>query len=255
MANTFKKLAGAKWFQRTSAVALVLVLLAVGVSIVLAFVAPANKTPTALPQTSTEPTQESPSATPGSDAPPSSGKCNVPAGDMSFEPKMPADLRWEASKGLSWPVSSSIGPTNTSGKYPACWAKSPLGAALFTTAFINRIWTSQDVTALADFYVLDSPDKTHLLASLKGAQGGEGAAKMVSQGMSNVGFVVDKFTGTEASVSVVLTTPGRATPFLAFRFHSVWNGNDWKITKLRGGPMPEEDLWAPTANGFLRWAD
>lgn len=252
MANGFKKMVGAKWFQRTSAVALGLVLLAVVVSIVLAFVAPADKTPTAQDPTSTAPTQDAaePAA---SDTATTGEKCNVPAGDMSFEPKMPADLKWEASKGLSWPVSGSVGPTRTSGEHPTCWAKSPLGVALFTTAFINQMWTNQDVDDLADFYVSDSPDKTHLLASLKGAKGGEGAAEMVSKGMSNVGFVVDRFTGNEASVSVVLTTPGRATPFLAFRFHSVWDGNDWKITKLRGGPMPEEDLWAPTGNGFVRW--
>lgn len=213
MANAVKKMFGAKWFQRTSAVALVLVLLAVVVSIVLAFVAPANKTPTAQPQTSTEPTQGTPSAT-ASGAPTAGGKCNVPAGDMSFEPKMPADLKWVADKGFTWPVSATVGPTKTEGPAGSCYARSPLGAALYVTNFFNRTLTG-------------------------GTDEGWKArrAEMLAAGTTNVGFVVDYFDGDKATASVVLRTTAGQTVFKKVTLNLVWENDDWKGSE-EGAPLP-----------------
>lgn len=241
MANGFKKLAGAKWVQRTSAVALVLVLLAVVVSIVLAFVAPANKTPTAQPQTSTEPTQESPSTTPGSEAPSAGGKCNVPAGDMSFEPKMPADLKWVADKGFTWPASATVGPTKTEGPAGSCYARSPLGAALFVTNFYNRMNAaeSQDDGLQLFLNYLSSDEQKQALkdqyASAPTVSSEDLAAtrdELLSRGAANAGFVVDFFDGEKATVATVLrTTSGPNAGYLrAMTLNLVWVDDDWKIS-------------------------
>lgn len=258
MANGFKKMVGAKWFQRTSAVALGLVLLAVVVSIVLAFVAPADKTPTAQDPTTTAPTQKAPSASGVSDSPTADGKCNVPAGDMSFEPKMPADLKWEASKGFTWPASASIGPTKSQGPAGSCYARSPLGAALFVTNVYNRINTADTAEESVDVliaYASSAAQKSNLSAQRSEASKASpedlevARNQLLSAGASNVGFVVDRFDGEQATVAVVLRVAQTNTGYVrAMTLNLVWSQGDWKISDTT-----TSSAGVVTADGFVPW--
>jgi hypothetical protein len=240
MANMIKRAWNSKGAGVTAAVVLALVLLVVIVAIVLSFVSPAKPGAQA-PQES--PAVQSPSAEPTTD----NGKCNVPPGDSSLRPKIPADLRWEAAKGLTWPVSASVGPTKAQDGFPACFARSPLGAALFGTTLTYQMWT-EDVSPVVNFYAIDSPGKKILQESPSGV-----AQKVSEQGWTAAGFMVDSFTSDEAQVTVVLSTPTSQTGYTGFPYTVVWKDGDWHLKVLDSGATWAGAPSAPVKGQFVEW--
>lgn len=240
MLNPIKRTWNSKGAGITAAVVLALVLLAVIVAIVLSFVAPANPEAQA-PQES--PALPSPTAEPTKGV----GTCNVPAGETSLRPKIPTDLRWEASQGLTWPVSASAGPTKTRGGYPACFARSPLGAALFGTTLTYRMWTGP-VSQVVDVYAIDSPGKKILQKSPSGV-----AQKVSEQGWTSAGFTVDSFTPEEAQITVVLSTPNSQTGYTGFPYTVVWKDGDWRLKVLDSGATLAGSPSAPVKGQFVEW--
>jgi hypothetical protein len=246
MANLIKRAWNSKATGITAGAILVLVLIVVIVAFVLSLTAPVKPGAQAPQQTGTAPTSPAmSSAQPTADA----GSCNVPAGDTSLRPKIPADLRWQAAQGLTWPVSASVGPTTDKDGYPACFARSPLGAALFETTATYQMWTAPDPSGAVDAYVLDSPGKSVFKQSA--AQGN--AQKIAQAGWTAAGFIVDAFTPDEAQVTVVFGTPGSQSGYTGFPYTVVWKDGGWKIKVLDSGATWTGSPSAPVKGQFVEW--
>lgn len=244
MANPIKRAWSSKTTGVAAAAVLVLVLLVVIVALVLSFTAPAKE--------STQPperTASAPASPAASSAQPSADTgCNVPAGDTSLRPKLPADLGWASLNGLSWPVSHTVGPTKTQDTYPVCFARSPLGAALSGTNFLYQSWAG-DLRAATDFYAIDSPGK----AALKAMPRTDNAKKLSDAGWTAAGFMVDAFTPSEAQVSVVFSTPGSQTGYTGFPLTLDWVDGDWRIKVLDSGSLWAGSPSTPVKGQFVEW--
>ena len=186
---------------------------------------------------------------PSASASADTGECNVPVGDTSYRPKMPKDLRWAAAQGLTWPVSASVGPTKGKDGFPACFARSPLGAALFGTTTVYGIWASGDSRKATDFYTLDGPGKPILLEK---SSGKKLAQSVADAGWSAAGFIVDSFTPDEAQVTIVFGTPGSQTGYTGFPLTLRWNKGDWRVKVLDTGAVWTAAT-APVKGQFVEW--
>lgn len=240
MLNPIKRTWNSKGAGIAAAVVLALVLLVVIVAIVASFVAPAA--PQAQPSPAGTATQA-----PTPEPTKANGKCTVPAGDTSLRPKIPADLRWEAAQGLTWPVSASTGPTKTRDGFPACFARSPLGAALFGTTLTYQMWTGP-LSQVVDVSAIDSPGKKILQKSPSGV-----AQKVADQGWTSAGFIVDSFTPEEAQVTVVLSTPNSQTGYTGFPYTLVWKDDDWRLKVLDSGAIWAGAPSSPVKGQFVEW--
>lgn len=240
MLNPIKRTWNSKGAGITATVVLAVVLLVVIAAIVASFIAPAK------------PGAETPQQSPGSQSPTpehteATEKCTVPAGDTSMRPKIPMDLRWEAAQGLTWPVSDSTGPTKSRDGFPTCFARSPLGAALFGTTLTYQMWTGP-VSQVVDAYTIDSPGKKILQKSPSGV-----AQKVADQGWTSAGFIVDSFTPEEAQVTVVLSTPNSQTGYTGFPYTVVWKDGDWQLKVLDSGATWAGAPSAPVKGQFVDW--
>lgn len=243
MLNLIKRSWNSKAVGVSAAVVLVLALGAVILAIVLSFTAPVKPNPAA-PQ----PGEAAPIQTTAPTA--DTGACNVPAGDTSLRPKLPADLRWAAAQGLTWPVSATVGPTKSKDGFPVCFARSPLGAALMGTSFINSIWQGQPARSVVDFYVADGPGKQILLSK---STGSGDPKKIASDGITPAGFLVDAFTPDEAHVTVVATAPGTQSGYAGFPLTMIWSNGDWRIKVLDTGDGWAGSLSSPVKGQFVEW--
>lgn len=245
MANLIKRAWNSKTTGVTAAAVLVLVLAVVIVALVLSFTAPVKEgAPSAGGPASAPP---SPAAS-STQQPSGAGSCDVPAGDTSFRPRLPADLGWASLNGLSWPVSHTVGPTKTQSTYPVCFARSPLGAALSGTNFLYQSWAG-DLRAATDFYAIDSPGKAALEAMPKT----DNAKKLSDAGWTAAGFMVDAFTPEEAQVNVVFSTPGSQTGYTGFPLTLDWVDGDWRIKVLDSGSLWSGAPSAPVKGQFVEW--
>lgn len=168
--------------------------------------------------------------------------CKAPPVD---DRKVPADLRWAAVDGVTWPVSDSTGPTSTTDGFPACFEHSPVGAALAAVTFL---YSQVDHTPLdtTQFYVADSPGKDVLLEQLKGNPPSELKESIDSNGVTIVGFQVEEYDGDRAMVRVVLRFPGSATGQRGLPFPMVWADGDWKVKPLDTGSTGQATDVGPT---------
>lgn len=149
---------------------------------------------------------------------------------------VPADLRWAASQGVTWPVSDTVGPTSASNGFPTCFQQSPIGAALFGVSFFA---STVDHTAgeVVDAYLVDGAEKDTFLSSPGAATNGSksAAAQLKTSGATYAGYRIDSYAGTTASVVVVLAAPRSATGYRGVPLSLVWDDSSWKLATLNGG--------------------
>lgn len=174
------------------------------------------------------------------------GECDVPEGDTSSKPAMPKDLRWEAENGWTWPVSDTYGPTKTKDGFPACFARSPLGAAL-TAVSMNAAGNLINARQAGEFYAIDSPGKEVLLGKTP-----DKAARTTPATFS--GFIVDSFTGDEASITLVVATAASSTGYAGLPLTFRWVDGDWKFKVLDDGSTFVGQPPAPVKGGFVEWS-
>ncbi|WHE37830.1 hypothetical protein [Microbacterium sp. BDGP8] len=189
-----------------------------------------------------------PSASPTSAEGVDGGYCQVGESD---EVSPPADLAWEAARGFTWPVSSSVGPTKERDGYPACFERSPAGAGLFAATFYAEamVGSGAPVDAL-DFYTVESPGKSEVLRTAPASN--EGATESwASAGMTFAGYRIDEYTEDRVSLYVVVTTSRNATGYAGFPMTVVWEDDDWKMR-----PKDDGSSGSPidvTSDDFVRW--
>lgn len=149
--------------------------------------------------------------------------CAVPAGDFT---DVPGDLRWEATGGVTWPVSDSLGPVATRDGWAVCFSRSPVGAAL---AAVTSQFASVDhgTVPSMQFYVIDSPGKD---VALRKAGSLRSLPDQLQQyGMQLAGFRVDEYTEDRALVRLVFAMPNSETGFRALPFPMEWIDGDWRV--------------------------
>lgn len=169
--------------------------------------------------------------------------CDVPVGDTSSTPKMPKDLRWEASNGWTWPVSDTYGPTQEKDGYGVCFARSPLGAALMAVS-ANSAANVLDEKGAVKQYVAESPGKQVQL---------DKPAPEESTPISYSGFIVDSFSQDNAQVTLVFSTPDTATGFTGLPLSFRWVDGDWKQEVLDDGSLFRGQPIEPQRGDFVSW--
>lgn len=181
-----------------------------------------------------------------------SGPCNVKVTDTSSTPKVPSDLTWKTgAAGLTWPVSKSVGPTKTIDGFDACFARSPLGAALAAqTATYSQYDGKHSVSSALGFYIADSAGKQKSIAT---SEKQPGAADTRAAGINPAGFTVDAFTKDRAEVTLVYSYPSSSTGYIGMPTSLVWTDDDWKISVLDNGELFTGNLTNPSENDFIRW--
>lgn len=148
--------------------------------------------------------------------------------------EVPADLRWEAANGVTWPVSDTVGPTVTTEGFAACFEHSPVGAALAAVA-ISFSTTERTVLESSEFYLADSPGRDVVLAETSPSVMSPIKQQIAENGLSLVGFRVEEYDGDRASIRLVLRVPGSETGFRGIPAPMVWVNGDWKMKPLDDG--------------------
>lgn len=190
--------------------------------------------------------QPEPSAPVAVETPKAEGGCNVPAGDASTKPAMPKDLRWEAEKGWTWPVSDTYGPTQTKDGFPVCFARSPLGAALAAVS-MNAAGNLINARKAGEIYGIDSPGRDTLLAKTP-----DKPAMTTPATFS--GFIVDSFTKDEASITLVVATAASSSGYAGLPLTFRWVDGDWKLKILDDGSTFVGQPPVPVKGGFVEWS-
>lgn len=180
-----------------------------------------------------------------------SGPCDVPVGSLSDTPPMPSDLRWKTGQdGINWPVSATVGPTRTVDGFPACFARSPLGAALAATTGTYEQYGDHSVRAALGFYIQDSPGKEKDIAA---SAAGFNPQQMRSSGLNPAGFSVESFSKDQAVVTLVYSFPSSSTGYFGMPYTMVWTGGDWKISVLDNGTLFAGRPTTPVQGSFVPW--
>lgn len=207
------------------------VVMVVAILAVIIFVKPATKTPTPIAESTISATAQA------------VGGCNVPKGDTSSKPAMPKDLRWEAAKGITWPVSDTYGPTQTKNGYGVCFARSPLGAALAMT-LIFASGNTMDPKEAIEMYVAESVGKKAAIAE---------AAPSSSAPMTPAGFSIEAYTPDLVELTVVYSFESSSTGYVGIPASMTWENGDWKAKVLDNGKLSGGQATKPVAGGFQSW--
>lgn len=180
------------------------------------------------------------------------GPCNVKVTDTSTSPKIPADLTWKTGEeGLTWPTSKSVGPTKKVDGFDACFAHSPLGAALAAqTANYSVFEPNHSAKSALEFYLADSAGKSKAVAL--GAEQ-DTAAQTRSSGLNPAGFTVDSYTKSTAVVTLVYSYPSSATGYFGTPITMVWADGDWKASVLDNGGAFAGKPTTPSEGEFIAW--
>ena len=179
--------------------------------------------------------------------------CKAPASDNR---KVPADLRWEATDGISWTASATAGPTRTVDGFGTCFQHSPVGAALAAVT-INLSTVDRTQLDIAKFYLADSPGRDTALAQIEPGTYSPIKQQMEDNGMSLVGFRVEEYDKDRAAIRIVLRVPNSSTGFRGIPVPMVWSDGDWKLKLLDDGstgqPTDEQEgsftYWRSAGNG------
>jgi len=178
------------------------------------------------------------------------GPCNVKVTDSSSTPRIPSDLTWKTGQeGLTWPVSKSVGPTKTVDGFDACFARSPLGAALAATTAIYDQYGTHSAAESLDFYIADSTGKEKSLAVAPQQSDPE---QMRSSGMNPAGFSIDAFTKNRVELTLVYSYPASSTGYYGMPMTMTWVDGDWKIAVLDNGATSNAGT-TPSDGDFIRW--
>lgn len=225
---------------------------AIGAGVVLAIVVIVVLIATLLGVFSPVKNSGAPAASTRSTAAVPAATCSVPTGGEATT-AVPSDLQWHAGQGgITWPVSSAVGPTTKIDGFPACFARTETGAALAaTTAYLGQYDTGHSVRSLLDFYVKDSAGKAAFVD--RTVKGQTAPQDLRAQGISVTGYSVESFTKRTAVVDVVLTQPSSATGYFAVPITMTWTGGDWKMTVLDNGDLFSGNPLTPTESDFTAW--
>lgn len=189
---------------------------------------PGTSTATPEPQPSTslpaDATDED--AAGGQDATPTTydSACGLSGGTTELPDTAPADVKWQNVDGWYFPTSPSAGP----GTGTSCFARTPTGA------LVAGYTISMLVDGLADDFETVVTEQT---------VPGVGQTTRLEQGPTERpttvvvprGFVLDRYTNDEATMTFYLETAGQK---VSCSFTVQWYENDWRVKLQENGQTP-----------------
>ncbi len=236
------------WNSKPTAIAaivvLALVVIVVLISTLLGVFAPANNGDGQGTAAKPAPTSTASAA--------ADGPCNVEVTDTSSTPKIPSDLTWKTGvEGLTWPVSKSVGPTKTVDGFDACFARSPLGAALAAQTVNYSVFdTAHTPKTALDFYIADSAGKAN---AVRLGVKQYAPAQTRSAGLNPAGFTIESFNRNTAVVTLVFSYPSSSTGYFGMPITLIWADGDWKGSVLDNGAAFAGDPTTPNQGDFIPW--
>lgn len=202
-------------------------------------------------ETATEsPTEESPST--GGDASEASW-CGLEAVELEGTlTRAPADIEWEYVGTIAVPALEGHGPgvVEDSG-LRHCWAQTPEGAVLAATSIFASSASPDLVVQAHDELYVDGELRDRALADPEGT-----AARVQAEGAgvrdSMVGFRLLSYSGTEASVDVLLSS-NQGEGYASFVMPLVWVDGEWKVAWRTQEELSSSAGWVETTAGYVLW--
>lgn len=196
-------------------------------------------------------TPSRPSATPSHSAGASvsayESACGLHGGRVGPAVAAPSDVSWRVAQGWVLPVSKSQGPGRVSQSGPwSCFAHTPTGAVLAAYLIPIRLGIAPHYVPVIKQQTVPGVGQQALLS-----QGKPDAA--AASPLTPKGFVVNSYTGSDATVSVVVSSPPQGVVTCSVNVQ--WFGGasgDWRV-RLE----PDGSSWAgcvqsaPTS--YVRW--
>lgn len=207
--------------------------------------AAATSAPGSATATTTDPPSPSsattPTAEPGDDnTTPATydSACGLSGGTTELLTHAPSDVTWRNDDGWYFPVSPSAGP----GTGSSCFARTPAGALLagYTISML--------VDGLADDFARVVTDQT-VPGVGQTVRLGQGALEKPTTVVIPKGFVLDRYTNDEATMSFYLRTAGQD---VTCSFSVQWYENDWRLKLQQNGNTPGGCIAAPPIQ-FTPW--
>lgn len=164
--------------------------------------------------------------------------CGLSGGTTELLTEAPQDVTWQNVDGWYFPVSPSAGP----GTGASCFARTPTGALLagYTISML--------VDGLADDFVQVVTEQT-VPGVGQTARLEEGAREKPTTVVVPKGFVLDRYTNDEATMSFYLTTAGQD---VTCSFSVQWYENDWRLKLQQNGNTPGGCIATPPTQ-FTPW--
>jgi hypothetical protein len=198
-----------------------------------------------------EPSAPQPAATPSTGTP---GQATEPAA---------SDLMFTEVAGVRLPVSQPAGPGEVAGGLARGFTRTPAGAALAAAHILVRIHPEvgadvfgptlhhQVVGDDVDALVTNVADAYELLLHQWPVTYGQPAGRLH---LAIPGYRIDGFTGTGATVTLLIEVPDRGGGSLlgATTVRMRWHGGDWALLAPSGGAFTDTFL-VEDASGFTVW--
>lgn len=150
--------------------------------------------------------------------------CGLTGGTTEKPETAPEDVTWENVDGWYFPVSPSAGP----GTGTSCFARTPTGALIagYTISLLVD-GLSDDFEQIVTEQTVPGVGQTARLA--------EGPMEKPTTVVVPKGFVLDRYTNDEATMTFYLETAGQK---VSCSFTVQWYENDWRVKLQENGQTP-----------------
>ncbi|WP_331740230.1 hypothetical protein OG613_45740 (plasmid) [Streptomyces sp. NBC_00015] len=173
--------------------------------------------------------------------------CDTDDHDRAASDAPPVDVRWGTVGGTRVPLSSSSGPTRTTGPVLWCFARTRMGAVM-AAHVIPAQMTSANWRAVTRDQVVAGFGRD-LYVSQRGSLSQGGLES--SRNGTYAGFLLSQFTTTRATVGVLIKSP--EGPYFTTSVSLRWSGGDWKVMPGNDGSLHTEMSAASSTDGFVLW--
>jgi hypothetical protein len=205
-------------------------------------------------ESTTAPAAETPTESPSSDADATEASwCGLEAVELDGTlTRAPADIEWEYVGTIAVPALEGHGPgvVEDSG-LPHCWAQTPEGAVLAATSVLAASASPDLVVEAHEELYVDGELRDRVLADPDCE-----AARVEAEGSgvraSMVGFRLLSYSGTAASVDVLLST-NQGEGYASFVTPLVWVDGDWQVEWRTQDEFLGDGGGVETTAGYVLW--
>lgn len=239
--STFFGGPGQKWTLWTSWITVVIVGVVCVGGIILIFSTPHQGAGPAGPAATAAAGHQ---AAPGRVCPVGSSTTDVPAA-------APADIRWKALYGNTWPYSPSVGPTRTVDGVAQCFQHSPMGAALAGVNILQSARTVDLVSAQKIIRTQFTPGKGQQAALSEAVKAASTAPQARVFGRV-VGFKIESYRPEQAVVLLVESWP-QLGQYTGYDLTLDWVNGDWRVHFTDNGQPSLNGVITVDPAGYTPW--
>lgn len=174
--------------------------------------------------------------------------CGLRGGSTAPLTQTPTDVKWSSENGWRLPSSATQGPGKKESKGQwSCFGHTPTGAALAAYVIPIRMATAPDFRSVIKGQTVPGVGQSTLLS--------KGSPNDSASPFAPRGVVVDSYTGTEATVSLVVSSPemGEMTCSVNVQWFGGQKG-DWKV-RLESNGDSYTGCTQSAASSYVRWGD